>query len=171
MNPLTVWSRLRWNQLNELGDRQHSLGSFFRRSLVQWPRNHPLPQWIPVVAVSEKARGYVVSVQLPQVKAEDVQIIVAEGIVTITGERKFDPNRKKDHLVRHAYGRFAHSFTTPPDARPAKVSAVFNKGVLLVHVAKNDSANEDPNRTKNGDATTVATQSPLAGQAKSPPDQ
>ena len=131
----------RWNQLNELEDLQHSLGSLFSRPCVHWPEQHlRAPQRIPLVAVSENARGYVLKVELPQVKQEDAKITIEDGTLTITGDRKFNLNRKKDHAVEHAYGRFAHSFQVPADARPAKVSAGFKKGVLTVHLAKSPCA-------------------------------
>lgn len=139
MKPLAHWSRSRWNQLNELEDLQHSLGTLFRHSLESWPEEHlSEPQWIPLVTVSENARGYVLKADLPQVKQEDVKITLEDGTLTITGRRKFDQNRHQDQRVKRAYGRFAHSFVLPVDARPASVSAVFKNGVLTVHLARND---------------------------------
>ncbi len=88
------------------------------------------------MAVSESARGYLVKVELPQVKQQDVKINLDDGTLTITGDRKFNLNRKKGQPVEQDCGRFAHSFVVPPDARPAKVSAVFKEGVLTVHLAK-----------------------------------
>jgi HSP20 family protein len=126
-----------WNQLNELADLQHSVGSLFGHPCAHRPEPHlRAPQCIPLVAVSENAQGYVLKVDLPQVKQEDAKITIEDGTLTITGDRKFNLNRKKDHPAEHAYGRFAHSFQVPADARPAKVSAGFNKGVLTVHLAK-----------------------------------
>ncbi|SPE51254.1 putative Heat shock protein, Hsp20 family [Verrucomicrobia bacterium] len=147
MNALTRWNQLRLNQLNEVETMQHSLRGLFNRSVVGWPGPHLRPpQWIPLVAVSENARGYVLKAQLPQVKAEDVQIVITEGMLTISGDRKFEQNRKKDYLVQHAYGRFAHSFALPPDARPAKGSAVFREGVLIVLLAKNNAGHDREQR-------------------------
>ena len=123
--------------MNELADPHHGVGSLFSRPCVRWPEQHlRVPQWIPLVAVSESARGYLVKVELPQVKQEDAKITIKDGTLTITGDRKFNLNRKKDYHVEHAYGRFAHSFEVPADARPAKVSAVFKRGVLTFHLAK-----------------------------------
>jgi HSP20 family protein len=140
MNPLTRWNQLRWNQLNELADLQHNLRSLFSHAGVHWPERHLRePQWIPLVAVSENARGYVLKAELPQVKKDDVKITIEDGTLTITGDRKFDQN-KWDHRVKHAYGRFAHRFKLPVDARPGKVRAVFKNGVLVVHLAKNSVA-------------------------------
>lgn len=131
----------RWNQLNELEDLQHSLQSLFSRSSKHWAMGHDgLAGWIPLVAVSEDARGYVLKVELPQVKREDMKITIQEGTLTITGDRKFDQSCKRDHRIEHAYGRFVHSFLLPENARPARVTAVFKNEVLTVHLTKNDKA-------------------------------
>jgi HSP20 family protein len=140
MNPLTRWNRIRWTQLNELEDLQHSLRSLFSRSRSR--RHGPeeqvrVAQWIPLVSVSEDAAGYALRAELPRVKPEDVKIALEDGTLTITGDRKFDKNGKKDRRVEHAYGRFAHNFVLPADARPAKIRSVFKHGVLTVHLTKN----------------------------------
>jgi HSP20 family protein len=141
MNPLTRWNQLRWNQLNELEDLQHTLGSLFSRSRVRSPEDRVrVTQFIPLVDVSEDARGYLIRVELPRVKKEDVEIILENGTLTITGERKFDQNRKKDHPMPLAHGRFVNSFAVPNNARPVRATAAFNNGVLTVHLARNEKA-------------------------------
>jgi HSP20 family protein len=139
MNPLERWNHLRWNQLNELQDLKRSLPSLFNRSRVDSPEERAprVPQWIPLVVVGEDARGYVIKAELPQVKKEDVKITLEDGMLTITGERKFDRNRKKDHPLGLANGCFAHSFAVPNDARPARVTVVFANEVLTVHLVRN----------------------------------
>ena len=143
MNPLARWNLLRWNQLNELEDLKRSLPSFLNRSGMHSPEERVrVPQWIPLVGVSEDARGYVIKAELPQVKKEDVKITLEDGMLTITGERKFDRNRKKDHPLGLANGCFAHSFAVPNDARPARVSAVLKNGLLTVHLTRNAKASQ-----------------------------
>lgn len=141
MNPLAHWNQLRWNQLNELEDLQHTLRSLFSRSRAHSPEDHVgVAQFIPLVDVSEDARGYFIKAELPQVKKEDVKITLEDGTLTITGERKFDQNNKRDYPHGLAHGRFAHSFVVPNDAHPAKVTSAFKNGVLEVHLARNEKA-------------------------------
>ena len=64
------------------------------------------------------------------------KITTDDDTLAITGDRELDLNRKIGQPVEHACGRFAHRFAIPADARPAKVSAVFKNGVLMVHLAK-----------------------------------
>ena len=64
------------------------------------------------------------------------------GVLTITGERKFEKEEKgrKYHRVERAYGNFVRSFTLPDDADANKVNVEFKDGVLKVHVTKNEAA-------------------------------
>lgn len=141
MNPLAHWNQTRLNQLNELDDLQHRLRSLVCRSRARRSEDQVrLAQWIPLVNVSEDARGYVIKAELPQVKKEDVRIALEDGMLIITGERKFNQNSKKDHPLGLANGCFAHSFSVPNDARPARITAVFKKGLLTVHLKRNAKA-------------------------------
>ena len=138
MNPLAHWNQTRLNQLNELDDLQHKLRNLIRRSRASRPKERVhVPQWIPLVEVSEDARGYVIKAELPQVKKDDVRITLEDGTLIITGVRQFDQNCKKDQPQALACGRFAHSFVIPKDARPARVTTVFKNEVLIVHLTRN----------------------------------
>src|SRR6185436_6987307 len=90
--------------------------------------------------ISEDAKEYLIKVELPEVKREDVKITMEEGTLTIAGDRKYEKqeNGKKYHRVERAYGSFGRSFSLPDDASPAKVTADFKDGVLKVHLAKNE---------------------------------
>ena len=141
MNALT-----RWNQFKELEALQHTLGSLFSRPQVRRTEGYeePLrvPEWTPLVDISEDAKEYLIKTELPEVKREDVKITTEDGTLTITGDRKFEKeeNGKKYHRVERAYGSFSRSFSLPDNASPAKITADFKDGVLKVHLAKNEKA-------------------------------
>ena len=135
-----------WNQYRELEALHQSLGSLFSRSPVPRPEGQEEPMrvadWAPVVDISEDNQEYLIKAELPEVKKEDVKITMADGMLTITGDRKFEKeeNGKKYHRVERAYGSFGRSFSLPDDASPAKVTADFKDGVLKVHLAKNEKS-------------------------------
>src|SRR6185295_9089363 len=101
-----------------------------------------VPEWTPLVDISEDAKEYLIKAELPEVKKEDLKITMEAGTLTITGDRKCEKeeNGKKYHRVERAYGSFGRSFSLPDDASPAKVSAEFKDGVLTVHLAKDEKA-------------------------------
>ena len=141
MNTLT-----RWNQLRQLEDLQHGLGSLFSRAPTQWSEGQEEPmavaEWAPLVDISEDDHEYLIKAELPEVKKEDVKVTAEEGTLTIMGERKFVKGEKgrKYHRMERTYGSFGRSFALPDDASPAKVSAEFKDGVLSVHLAKTEKA-------------------------------
>jgi HSP20 family protein len=135
-----------WNQYRELEALRHGLGSLFKRSPVRLPEGQEeqitVPEWAPVVDISEDDKEYLIKAELPEVKKEDVKVTAEEGTLTILGERRFEKEEKgkKYHRVERAYGSFGRSFSLPDDASPAKVSAEFKDGVLTVHLAKTRKA-------------------------------
>ena len=98
--------------------------------------------WAPLVDISEDPKEYVIKAELPEVKKEDVKITLEDGMLTITGDRKFEKeeNGKKYHRVERAYGSFLRTFSLPDDASPGNVSADFKDGVLKVHLTKDEKA-------------------------------
>jgi HSP20 family protein len=136
----------RWNQLRELEALQHGLGSLLGHSPIQMPEGQEelmaVPEWVPLVDISEDDQEYLIKAELPEVKKEDVKVTVEEGTLTIMGERAFEKEEKtkKYHRIERAYGSFARNFSLPDDASPATVSAEFKDGVLTVHLAKTEKA-------------------------------
>jgi len=141
MNALT-----RWNQLKELEALQHGLGSLFGPSPVHLSEGQEeqmaVPEWAPLVDISEDDKEYLIKAELPEVKKDDVKVTAEEGTLTIMGERKFEKEEKgkKYHRVERAYGSFGRTFSLPDDASPGKVTAEFKDGVLTVHLTKTEKA-------------------------------
>lgn len=140
INILTRCNQLRWSQSNELEDLQHSPRSLVSRSRVDWPEGQEnVTHWIPLVNISEDPED-LIKVELPQVKKRDVKLTMEGGTLTITGDRKFKKNSKKNHRVERTYGSFMHSFSLPDDATHPEVTAEFIEGLLTLHLAKNEKA-------------------------------
>lgn len=99
-------------------------------------------EWTPLVDITEDEKEYLIKAELPEVKKEDVKVTVEDGVLTITGERKFEKEEKdkKYHRIERAYGSFMRSFTLPDTAAGDKVSAEFKDGVLKVHLPKSPEA-------------------------------
>ncbi len=101
-----------------------------------------MAEWMPLVDIAEDEREYLITAELPEVKKEDVKVTMENGILTVTGERKFENEEKNRrwHRVERSYGSFARSFALPDDGDAAKVKAGFKDGILKVHVAKSEAA-------------------------------
>ena len=135
INTLTRWEPL------ELEDVQNRLSKFFARR-GNGNDDITLADWAPLADITEDDKEYVIKAELPDVKKEDVRVTVENGVLTISGERKFEKEEKKKkyHRIERAYGTFVRSFTLPDVADAGKVKAEFKNGVLTVHVPKSEKA-------------------------------
>src|SRR5882672_7835155 len=141
MNALT-----RWDPFKEMNELQNRLSKFFGRTPLRGQNgeqeNMTVAEWAPLVDITEDDKEYLIKAELPEVKKDAVKVTVENGILTITGERKFEKEEKgkKYHRVERAFGSFVRSFTLPDDADANKVNAEFKDGVLKVHVTKSEAA-------------------------------
>jgi HSP20 family protein len=141
MNALT-----RWNPFKEMEELENRLSTFFGRAPVRRQNgeqeNMTVAEWSPLVDITEDDKEYLIKAELPEVKKDEVKVTVENGVLNITGERKFEKEEKgkRYHRVERAYGSFVRSFTLPDDADANKVNAEFKDGVLKVHLAKSESA-------------------------------
>src|SRR2546421_1558308 len=128
MNNLTKWEHFKdWDPFRELDEFQNRLGSFFGRSLAPGTREGKLASWSPAVDIIEDEKEFLVKAELPEVKKEDVHVSVENGVLTISGERKFEKEEKNKryHRTERSYGSFTRSFSLPEGADPGKVRAEF----------------------------------------------
>lgn len=132
----------RWDPFKEMEELQDRLGTFFGRAASKTGAGTKeamtVPQWAPLVDITEDSKEYLIKAELPEVKREEINVTVDDGVLSITGERKLEKeeNDKKYHRVERAYGSFMRSFTLPEGTDTAKVTAEFANGVLHVHVPK-----------------------------------
>jgi HSP20 family protein len=93
--------------------------------------------WAPKVDVLEKDNRLITRVDLPGVKKEDVSVEVADGRLTLSGERKSETENKNNGNVYRAeceYGSFYRTVPLPEGVKPEDVKATFANGVLEVSV-------------------------------------
>ena len=135
---------MRWDPFKEMEDLQNRLSMWSGRAPVRKDGRETITvaEWAPLVDVVEEDKEYLIKAELPEVKKEDVKVTVQDGVLTVTGERKFEKeeNGRKYHRIERAYGSFARSFTLPEDADAEKVMAEFKDGVLKVHLPKSKKA-------------------------------
>lgn len=136
-----------WDPFKELDELQNRLATLFGRAPVRQRATGAdeimaPADWAPLVDIVENDKEYLIKVELPEVKKDDVRVTVDNGVLTISGERKLEKEEggRKYRRIERAYGRFARSFGLPDNADPAKVSATFKDGVLEVRVGKAEQA-------------------------------
>ena len=94
--------------------------------------------WIPVAEITEDDKEFLVKLEVPEVKKEDMKIEVQNGSLCISGERKYEKKDKKLHRVERFYGSFERSFSLPNNVDPDSIKAESNEGVLSIHLLKTE---------------------------------
>ncbi len=154
--PPAAWDLMRWagspfglmRRLSEDVDQlfnQLSVGSVVDRTQLMGLPATALAtavDWIPVVETFERAGKVVIQTDLPGLAADDVAVEVADGILTISGERR-DEQEIEDRGLRRTerrYGRFTRSLALPEGAQVEQIQASFRDGVLEITVPLTPSA-------------------------------
>ena len=125
---------------------QHRLGSWLGRFPARTGNGDKgslmVAEWAPLVDITEDEKEWLIKAELPEVKKEAVKVTVENGVLTISGERKFEQEEKgkKYHRIERAYGSFLRSFALPDGADESKVLAEFKDGMLTVHLPKGEEA-------------------------------
>ncbi len=98
--------------------------------------------WAPPVDIYEQDGNLVLKAELPGIDPKDVDVRVENNVLTLTGERKFENEVKREqyHRVERAYGRFSRSFTLPNVVDTANSKAEFKEGLLRVVMPKREEA-------------------------------
>src|SRR5829696_605641 len=108
---------MRWDPFQDLRDAQEEMAQMAQMGprLAHALGLHTQPQgsatataWAPALDISERKDAYLVTVELPGVEADDLEITMEDGLLTIQGERHFahDSSEQQFHRVERRYGAF-----------------------------------------------------------------
>jgi len=94
--------------------------------------------FVPTVNTREDEKAYHIEVDLPGVKKDDIHVDVSDGVLSISGERKFKKETKeKDYYkVESSFGKFERSFRLPEDVKDEDIKAETKDGVLEITLPK-----------------------------------
>ena len=108
----------------------------------------PSDTWTPNVNLYESETCYVVCVDLAGVHKEDIEVLVQDQRLRLTGKReppavsdvKKAPDacdeRLRVHLMEIDHGRFSRDVELPADVNSLKITATFENGLLWIELPK-----------------------------------
>jgi HSP20 family protein len=130
----------RWDPIRELDDL-HDRMSNLMTSVFGGPGEMAAAvRWTPLADVYETEDAYLVEIEVPGIKREDIDLQIVANELTISGEFK---ERERAGWLRsrtRRIGRFEYRAILPQDVDPEKISAELSDGVLTVKVAKSETA-------------------------------
>jgi HSP20 family protein len=128
--PRTNRPTQRWDPFRELEELNERLGELVGDS----GQNGDV--WTPLADIEETDDMWVVELELPGVKREDVDIELNDSEVIVTGEIK---EREREGILRRRtrpVGRFEYRVTLPGDVDPDNVLATMAEGILRLRIPK-----------------------------------
>ena len=98
--------------------------------------------WFPPVDIEEQADAFVVEMDLPGIKNDEIKITMENNTLSIRGERKQEQTQEEPsyHICERRFGVFQRAFTLPQGVDGAKIRAAFKDGVLTITLPKAEQA-------------------------------
>lgn len=96
----------------------------------------------PKIDVSETDAEFEITAELPGLEEKDIEVHVADNMLTVSGEKRSESERKDKNVTmsERSYGAFSRTVALPPGVDPAAIKAEVSKGVLKVTAPKPASA-------------------------------
>jgi HSP20 family protein len=94
--------------------------------------------WHPSIDIHQEADKFVVRADLPGVDPKDINVTAENGVLTVSGERKFERNEEHKGSARYerVEGRFERRFTLPENVQTDNIRARHTNGVLELTIPK-----------------------------------
>jgi len=138
---------IKWEPFRDIDDM---FDRVFADAMRRWPRGsneeRRVYDWAPAADVSETDKEYLIKAELPEVRKDDLNITVQEGVLTLAGERRQEQreDNEKLHRIERFHGTFSRRFTLPDDADERGISAESKDGVIVIHIPKHKVAQPQP---------------------------
>jgi HSP20 family protein len=86
--------------------------------------------------LAETKDGLELTVEVPGLDEKEVEVSVSDGLLTVSGEKKFESEQKDKsyRFIERGYGAFSRSISLPEGVKAEDIKASMAKGVLKVSV-------------------------------------
>jgi HSP20 family protein len=113
----------------------------------------------PPVDVYEDEHNITLKIEVPGIDEKDIDVRIENNTLAVHGERKFEKEEKEENFqrVERHYGSFTRSFTLPNSIDPEQVSAHYDKGMLMIRLAKRAEAKPKQIKVSIGSEKTLET--------------
>lgn len=134
----------RWEPARELSSLREEFERMFRQAFGGGgvEAASPAGAWSPALDVEETDDAFVLHVEMPGCKPEDLDVTLDEGVLTISGERRFYDEKDADGFrrVERRFGRFHRAVRLPSRVDAERIEASYDDGILRVRVPKAEEA-------------------------------
>ena len=115
--------------------------NFDRLATRRFPRENvesPVADWVPPVDIIEENDRFVLHADVPGVAADDIEVSMEDGVLTVSGQRHAESHDEAKGMQRfeRASGRFYRRFSLPETADAEGIAAKSANGILEVSIPK-----------------------------------
>lgn len=129
-----------WDPFREMQDLHTRLDRLMETAVPVVPGPGATGAWMPLADIEDTEDAYLVELELPGVKKDDVEVEITDSEISVHGEIQ---EKERTGVVRRRarhVGEFDYRASLPPNSDTANVSAELNNGVLTVRVPKAEKA-------------------------------
>jgi HSP20 family protein len=133
----------RWDPFRDLMSIQNELNRLFGRTYGgEAGAPAATGSWVPPLDVYETKEDFIVTMDLPGIEPDSVDVTVEDSTLTVSGSRELSSETREENYLRveRRYGQFSRSLSLPASADANKIDAHFDKGVLTISVPKAEEA-------------------------------
>ena len=131
-------SLIRFSPTTEVRSLQREIDRMFDSFLPKSNGDSEQAVWTPRVDLAESENAYLVHLDVPGMKKEDLEVNFQDGSVTVSGTRNEQEIDEDANFVRveRRFGRFYRSFDLPKTVDSSKIEAKYEDGVLAIRIPK-----------------------------------
>ena len=130
-----------WSPLDRLASFRDEINRLFDTG-ASAPESSFFSGWNPTLDMYDEKDRFLVSVELPGMKKDEINLSFQDGVLSVSGERKHEREGKEGETFRSEryFGKFQRSVTLPASIDSSKVTATYKDGVLLIDLPKSEEA-------------------------------
>ncbi len=124
-------------RVNDVFDRM--LEDFFS---MDTRLSEPVTSLMPLMNIEETKDAYRITVELPGMEKDDIDIQIKDNVLTISGEKKEEHTEEEGTFYRRErrFGKFSRSVNLPSDIDVEKIDAEYKNGVLTLTLPKTEES-------------------------------
>lgn len=128
----------RWDPFQDMLTLREAMNQLFEESVVSPNTSRRSQNFIPALDLSETPDAYIVEMAVPGMKAEDLEVTVENGVLTVKGEVKQEQQDKQRnyHRVERRFGSFTRTVGLPSRIKADNIHADLQDGVLRLDIPK-----------------------------------
>ncbi|MBN8706156.1 MAG: Hsp20/alpha crystallin family protein [Bacteroidetes bacterium] len=135
-------SLIRFNPAFDLLRAEKDINRLFNELANRSATRESNSVWSPLTDVIEEKDQFLLHLDLPGVKLDDIKIHVQDGKLTVSGERKLETETKGKnyHRIERSFGSYFRSFELPKNINLDSIQAEHNNGQLTITLPKAEEA-------------------------------